>query len=484
MASSKASLIFDHSPFQNEDDLCKKSFLGGMPELPKGIDWPRNSNNEPLHFLAQVDFEDVNASCKMGVINFNINVPKTGRILFFADTTGDSLWNDDGKAVKVIFIKNGILSGPIQASPVDLKSPLLGDCTNYSLERSVYRPVDIPGRMPRHFPKVNISMRAVNSYPVDYNSSNIYLSEYFEIPKSIESEFSYERNRHLPNLWWPWLIEKSYEDLRRPPTVDIPESYPWNWYIIERSCQEIHSEVQRISVSFNNPNSSDKLPSLCRKIFDSTIIDVEQWIEKAALHNEYEEVSTDTSVQFNTWLKSMPKKIGKPIPKRKIKGDWALINWISPDRKYISDYTWWDNLVVGMRKLLGIEKKIKEKLLTKLKLNSMLKSALPNGIRSSWPYIRAQDVSKSIPKDIVDRLNIDCMPLNYGDGQLHFMFGNPVEVQDLGDIPDKNVLLLQIASDKALHLMWGDVGILQVWIKESDLAIGNFENITFTADCH
>jgi hypothetical protein len=327
-------------------------------------------------------------------------------------------------------------------------------------------------------------MRIVNTRPIDYENSNIYLSEHFEIPKVIENEFSYERNRRLPSLWWPWLIKKPRDEMLRAPTIDIPESYPWNWCIIERSCQHIHSEVQQVLVSYTNPHNKDKLSSVFKKALNSTISESEKWIEEASLYTEYEQASTEVADKFNSWLKSIPKKLGNPIPERKTKNEWTFVNWISPDRKYKNDYSLWDKSVVGIRSLLGIERRIIDKFMSNYKLELLLSTALSAGLRSAWPYLRAQDTFDNMPKDIADRLNMDLMPLNHGDGHLHYMFGNAMEIQDLGNIQEHLILLLQIASDKALNLMWGDVGILQVWITAEDLEKGDFRNITFTADCH
>jgi len=45
-------------------------------------------------------------------------------------------------------------------------------------------------------------------------------------------------------------------------------------------------------------------------------------------------------------------------------------------------------------------------------------------------------------------------------------------------------LLLQIDSDDDLGVMWGDVGILYFWIKESDALAGHFENCWVVLQCH
>lgn len=44
------------------------------------------------------------------------------------------------------------------------------------------------------------------------------------------------------------------------------------------------------------------------------------------------------------------------------------------------------------------------------------------------------------------------------------MFGSGLDVQGAPDEHADDIMLLQLVSDKMLHWMWGDVGVLQFWI--------------------
>jgi uncharacterized protein YwqG len=60
--------------------------LGGLPNLPLGIEWPRSPKGVPFHFLAQIDLAAVPAS---GIVDFLgrplPEFPRDGALYFFAD---------------------------------------------------------------------------------------------------------------------------------------------------------------------------------------------------------------------------------------------------------------------------------------------------------------------------------------------------------------------------------------------------------------
>ncbi len=44
-------------------------------------------------------------------------------------------------------------------------------------------------------------------------------------------------------------------------------------------------------------------------------------------------------------------------------------------------------------------------------------------------------------------------------------------------------LLLQVDSEQAAGMMWGDVGRLYYWIRSEDLKAGNFDNVWLVLQC-
>jgi uncharacterized protein YwqG len=70
------------------------SKLGGKPDLPKFIDWPVTSDNEPYLFIAQINLKDVSD------YNLDIKIPLLGVLYFFVKATYP--YED-----KVIFVEDG-----------------------------------------------------------------------------------------------------------------------------------------------------------------------------------------------------------------------------------------------------------------------------------------------------------------------------------------------------------------------------------------
>ncbi|WP_146346347.1 DUF1963 domain-containing protein [Phaeobacter marinintestinus] len=85
------------SPY-DDDDRPATSWLGGQPMAPATFDWPRDSQNRPLHFLAQIDLAALKPEPETGARAPGL--PSQGALLvFFSQThavrvlTGDSkLW--------------------------------------------------------------------------------------------------------------------------------------------------------------------------------------------------------------------------------------------------------------------------------------------------------------------------------------------------------------------------------------------------------
>jgi uncharacterized protein YwqG len=66
----------------------------------------------------------------------------------------------------------------------------------------------------------------------------------------------------------------------------------------------------------------------------------------------------------------------------------------------------------------------------------------------------------------------------------HKVGGYPTFTQaDPREATDDHILLLQLDSDQALGLMWGDVGIANFFIRPADLKARDFSRVVFNWDC-
>ena len=54
---------------------------------------------------------------------------------------------------------------------------------------------------------------------------------------------------------------------------------------------------------------------------------------------------------------------------------------------------------------------------------------------------------------------------------------------DNDELRNKDVLLLQVDSDNAKGIMWGDAGVAKFLISQADLEALDFSKVAFTWDC-
>lgn len=120
------------------DSLSK---LGGLPNLPDGVDWPRQGvSNTPLHFLAQIELAHLPPT---PLAPRTAALPARGFLFFFADMEEEMLWGwgdrgADRDATRVIYAET---AGPPRAPPADI--PLVGHAWGkpdggYAKELSVF----------------------------------------------------------------------------------------------------------------------------------------------------------------------------------------------------------------------------------------------------------------------------------------------------------------------------------------------------------
>lgn len=108
-AANAIALVRPYPPHRSK---AGRSHVGGLPDLPAGVEWPRNRDREPLHFLAQVDLAELPAGSDRPA-----QLPREGTLLFFAPMEG-TLAFDDGKPVRVIYDSDS--SGVRAQAPDDL----------------------------------------------------------------------------------------------------------------------------------------------------------------------------------------------------------------------------------------------------------------------------------------------------------------------------------------------------------------------------
>ena len=90
--------------------------FGGVSQLPKTVDWPRDSEGRPMHFFAQVDLSLLPRSLEQAGQNFKMPAfPRAGTLFFFLPLEGDMIFQEGARA---IFSADGV-TGLSERMPPD-----------------------------------------------------------------------------------------------------------------------------------------------------------------------------------------------------------------------------------------------------------------------------------------------------------------------------------------------------------------------------
>ncbi|MEO0567404.1 MAG: DUF1963 domain-containing protein [Pseudomonadota bacterium] len=121
-----------------------RSWLGGLPLLPKSMAWPVvKATRAPLHFLAQID------CAELPRVKGGEAMPDNGLLLFFAHISEEMLWEDEEGSAQVVYVPAPVI--PKATAPLpDRLSDISGQ----------------PGH--RRFPRWPIVPHATNSFFWDF----------------------------------------------------------------------------------------------------------------------------------------------------------------------------------------------------------------------------------------------------------------------------------------------------------------------------
>ena len=86
MDAHRQRAILALRPYPPIDMPKTQSDLGGSPQLPAGIEWPRASDGTALHFLAAIDCAELPKT--------NAPLPASGLLLFFARIDEEMVWDE------------------------------------------------------------------------------------------------------------------------------------------------------------------------------------------------------------------------------------------------------------------------------------------------------------------------------------------------------------------------------------------------------
>ncbi len=230
------------------------------------------------------------------------------------------------------------------------------------------------------------------------------------------------------------------EDLRgNLAYVDVPETFPWRWMQIEKIAQALYAILRKKELRqiLHPTDPMDQFYTLCQ----SELKTARFWIKLAVSKGWFVPVDREQAWAFRNWLQ-------------------AILNHQYHDKVEHPDAI--RNAVV---------------------ITNTMQRILTSGFFGSWPYIAAEGDFRDIPESFIMALKNGHAPCNWGGFQVHQMFGAAHEVQDTAQA-DEKLLLLQLASDHGADMIWGDVGMLQLWIDRDDLKNADFSRVELTLKGH
>ena len=117
LAAEARPAIFLRRHWPPQDPAPQNSWLGGLPRLPEGVDWPINPQSGlALHHLAQIDLTE------MPRIDSETPLPAQGMLWFFADIDEELDWDvGPGMAqARVLYHDRSTAGQPLCAAPANL----------------------------------------------------------------------------------------------------------------------------------------------------------------------------------------------------------------------------------------------------------------------------------------------------------------------------------------------------------------------------
>lgn len=138
-----------------------RSWYGGHPRFSQSIDWPTSDDGTPLHFIAQLNLEEIAA------ISPDLGVPKHGSLLFFLDTalssrrpTKHAIWDEFHWPCAILYTQDTHWE---DRQPPSTLPPLFGQDWNY-----YFRGAD-PENVPRTFGRLAVEFQEFQSSSANFS---------------------------------------------------------------------------------------------------------------------------------------------------------------------------------------------------------------------------------------------------------------------------------------------------------------------------
>lgn len=465
-----------------------RSWIGGLPQMPDEMEWPRSISAEspeqgerPLHFLAQVCCADLPQELWGGL------GPRDGWLLLFIDPNQGC--PDGPDAFKVLHID---ALGPEREPPFDLGPVHDGVYTgpDYGFVRAQQ---DIPTVWRR--------------WPVDLVTIPNRVIEGARTPTIIPQNFA--------------SILYDVAPVNDEGRVEPPGKTPFSWrgalYVVDSIARVLAKEHE---LRLDNDRKKLSAPGWITDAINRTDAQIAKWLASPALQPAAENASSEVKAWVETTRPIVVDKIEMLRAARQLLAESAdaaaLLARIEQTHR---DYAaWrdgtkqrvatlrerivahdldtpiaaddWDALQAGLegdRQRYWILRDDGAGLLPDRIDQSLLDYAY-SGLRAAQVQLAADDyVSQELRHLVPDELVAFMEPRWRAlySNRPHRMGGYHDGVQSEAVIgPAKELLLFQIATDDAMHWVWGDGGAYYFWIRPKHLEAKDFSGVQMCLECH
>jgi hypothetical protein len=458
-----------------------RSWLGGLPQMPAGMDWPRTKDGAPMHFLAQIACADLPPGMWSG------RGPRDGWLLAFVDTY--ALMGGDGEdgAVSVLHIP---ALGPERQPPDDM------GCVRHAMADYIgwTSPIRRPGvpKMWRRWP-VDIVVQDVPAPNENGEWLPVPVAALYDGPAEKGYLGRLDGIDPRPLTWRGalYLVQGIAQELADPRRLivlqDAPRPEPgWLAARIDEDAKNLAKHLENIAQYTDRMNAATtpearavweghiSTQRAAAAVHQKNLTDLAAWTgpeAEAALAAEFRK----TSAAYLHWQAAQADVLaglealilGQDLDALLAPADWAALHarLAAPGPVHWQRWNLWHLKV--RRSLMDHASKWADFALREDVLDL---------------YTRDEASRAAIPPEALTQLERRLRHVEPGDA-LHRMGGPRDPVQSLAE-PGDGELLFQFGSDLAFGWMWGDVGALYVYLSAADLKAGRFARATGSLEGH